>query len=179
MEGIGDKGLRVQEVAPETLAYSHAEIDIKANSRNTDTGILFVCRDKVRIIMMMVLMGVAAVRARQGCGAHYGTQAAAEVVTRRVQQRADVAVSGRGREYDKRSQWDARVRTMCPDQGSATEFGGEKISTRLEALQSSRKRHESSTLVFDRYRQGRRYILDTDEHIWTDDIRTIKHCSGI
>lgn len=43
-----------------------------------------------------------------------------------------------------------RVMVMCPNHGSATQFGEKKIgemSTRLEALPGSRKRHESWTLT--------------------------------
>ena len=78
-------------------------------------------------------------------------------------------VSGRRRWYDKGNQWSLRVTAMCPNQGSASQFGGEKMgemSTRPEALQGSRKRHESSTLTATArvsVRFNSAYTLGTDE----------------
>ena len=58
--------------------------------------------------------------------------------------------SDRGRWCSKRDKGDLHVTAMCPDQGSAIQFGAEKMgkrSTRLEALRGSRKQHESKTLT--------------------------------
>ncbi len=79
--------------------------------------------------------------------------------------------SSKGRWYGKRNEWKLRVAAMCPDQGSATRFGREKVgemSTRLKSLRGSRKRHErwtstatsrASVICYSSY------TLGTNEHM--------------
>ena len=81
----------------------------------------------------------------------------------------------KGRGYGKRNEGNLHVTATCPDQGSATQFGAEEMdkwSTRLEALQGSRKQHESKTLTTTirvRVRSHSFYTFGTNEHVFIDE----------
>lgn len=55
----------MEDVATDTLAHGHAQIDIEANSGDAHAGILFVLRSEIRVVVVVVVaMGVASVGAR-------------------------------------------------------------------------------------------------------------------
>jgi hypothetical protein len=66
--------LAVEDVAADTLAHGHAQVDIESNSGDAHTSILLVLRGEVRIVVMVVVpVRVARVGARLRLrGAHGG-----------------------------------------------------------------------------------------------------------
>ena len=119
------------------------------------------------MMMMMMMMRVSAVRSGGGCESHHRIESAAQVATWRKRERGRMASGKEGPEGN------LHVRAMCPNQGSATQFGAEKMgkmSTRLEALQGSRKRHESKTLTTTirlKVRCYSFYTFGVNEHTYT------------
>lgn len=76
MEGIGNQSLRIEHVSSCALADGHEQIDVQAESSDTDAGILSVGGSKVGIVMMVMMsMRVSSmqtvVRERGHCGQRF------------------------------------------------------------------------------------------------------------
>lgn len=61
MVGIGNERLGVKYVAAHELAGSHGQVYQEANACDSNAGVAFILREKVRVVMMVmvVMMAVA------------------------------------------------------------------------------------------------------------------------
>ena len=80
MVGVCDQSLRIEIVSPYSFRDRHEEIDVETDSCNTDTSILLVGRDKVGIVMFMMVMRMPAVVSRVSGGSHSGGCFAVRVI---------------------------------------------------------------------------------------------------
>lgn len=59
MVGVGDQGLRVENIAPKELANGHGQVDEQADARDAHAGVIFVLGGQVDVVVVMVVMTMA------------------------------------------------------------------------------------------------------------------------
>lgn len=56
MVGVGDQGLRVENIASEELANGHGQVDEQADAGDPHAGVIFVPRGQVDVVVVMVVV---------------------------------------------------------------------------------------------------------------------------
>jgi hypothetical protein len=61
----------MEDIATNTFGYRHAQVDIESDPGDAHTGIVFVRRSQICVIVMMVVMRMSRMTSRLNCSRNH------------------------------------------------------------------------------------------------------------